>query len=58
MGVIWAVGFCFLLVGGGVEVEASHDESLPREQPYRTAYHFQPPNNWMNGITAHPFLGF
>ena len=19
-------------------------------QPYRTAYHFQPPNNWINGI--------
>jgi len=52
--VLWAVGLCFLLVGDGVEVEASHQpyrnlQSLPREQPYRTAYHFQPPKNWMNG---------
>ncbi|KAK4758891.1 hypothetical protein SAY87_020192 [Trapa incisa] len=47
-----------LLLGHG-RVEASHSvytdlqnsESLPgssRDQPYRTAYHFQPPKNWMN----------
>jgi len=23
---------------------------IPKEQPYRTSYHFQPPQNWMNGI--------
>lgn len=29
---------------GFVEIEAS-----PANQPYRTAFHFQPPKNWMNG---------
>ncbi|PIN22291.1 Fructan beta-(2,6)-fructosidase [Handroanthus impetiginosus] len=24
-------------------------KDLPPNQPYRTAYHFQPPKNWMNG---------
>ncbi|KAJ0635038.1 putative glycosidase [Helianthus annuus] len=23
--------------------------SSPPEQPHRTAFHFQPPQNWMNG---------
>lgn len=61
---IWAVCLCFLLVGEAVEVEveASHDphrnlQSLSREQPYRTAFHFQPPQNWMNGMsTQHNLL--
>ncbi|KAG2666021.1 hypothetical protein I3760_15G036200 [Carya illinoinensis] len=55
-GVLWGVGLCILLVGYGVEVKASHHhpyrklQSLPtdQEQPYRTAYHFQPLENWMN----------
>ncbi|XAR70785.1 Fructan beta-(2,1)-fructosidase [Bertholletia excelsa] len=43
-----------LLVDHGVEAAASHSihrklQSLPAEQPSRTAYHFQPPKNWMNG---------
>ncbi|KAB8982105.1 hypothetical protein FH972_026891 [Carpinus fangiana] len=51
--IISALCLCFLLVGDVVEVEASHHpyrnlQSLSGEQPYRTAYHFQPPKNWMN----------
>jgi len=26
------------------------------DQPYRTAYHFQPPKNWINGIYITSFL--
>ncbi|XAR49933.1 Beta-fructofuranosidase [Bertholletia excelsa] len=47
-----------LLVGHGVvELEASHhvyrelraaQSSPAANQPYRTAFHFQPPKNWMN----------
>ncbi|KAI3455570.1 hypothetical protein Pfo_012233 [Paulownia fortunei] len=53
----WLI-ICFLSVlGNVVEIEASHivhrdlqslQTSLPANQPYRTAYHFQPPKNWMN----------
>ena len=56
--VLWFVGLCFLLFAGdGVEVEASHQpqrslQSLPKEQPYRNAYHFQPLKNWMNGLSV------
>lgn len=25
-----------------------------KNQPYRTGYHFQPPKNWMNGISSYP----
>ncbi|KAJ7966419.1 Beta-fructofuranosidase, insoluble isoenzyme like [Quillaja saponaria] len=44
---------CILLVGNGVEGEASHQtcrslRSFPGDQLYKTAYHFQPPKNWMN----------
>ncbi|XP_030945692.1 beta-fructofuranosidase, insoluble isoenzyme CWINV3-like [Quercus lobata] len=53
MSVLWSLALCFLLVGNGVHVEASNHthrnlQSLPKEQPYRTAYHFQPLKNWMN----------
>ncbi|KAF3450596.1 hypothetical protein FNV43_RR06685 [Rhamnella rubrinervis] len=58
MASIWL--FCFLafLLGHGVvKLEASHHvyrhlqtlQSTSTKQPYRTAYHFQPPQNWMNG---------
>ncbi|OMO86557.1 Glycoside hydrolase, family 32 [Corchorus olitorius] len=30
-------------------VQADNGMPLSTEQPYRTAYHFQPPKNWMNG---------
>ncbi|KAG2728785.1 hypothetical protein I3843_01G215700 [Carya illinoinensis] len=52
----WLV-FCFLLLRHAVvELEASHHvyrnlqvSSSPSEhQPYRTSYHFQPPQNWIN----------
>jgi beta-fructofuranosidase len=41
-------------------IEASrHDNNIdhikyriPEEQPYRTSFHFQPPQNWMNGIIS------
>ncbi|XP_058189087.1 beta-fructofuranosidase, insoluble isoenzyme CWINV3-like [Rhododendron vialii] len=48
------LGLCyFVLIGNGVEFGAStptatSDHSVLEEQPYRTAYHFQPPKNWMN----------
>ncbi|KAF3450505.1 hypothetical protein FNV43_RR06589 [Rhamnella rubrinervis] len=55
--------FCFLsfLLGHGVvKLEASHHvcrhlqtlQSTSTKQPYRTAYHFQPPKNWMNGLVG------
>ncbi|KAM0070469.1 putative glycosidase [Helianthus debilis subsp. tardiflorus] len=40
----WVLSFCILLVVNGVGVHASEDL-----QPYRTAFHFQPLKNWMNG---------
>ncbi|KAI7744861.1 hypothetical protein M8C21_017458 [Ambrosia artemisiifolia] len=40
----WLLSFCFLLVVNCVRVHASEDL-----QPYRTAFHFQPLKNWMNG---------
>nr|GEX37386.1 fructan 6-exohydrolase-like [Tanacetum cinerariifolium] len=29
-------------------LDVLHSNSIPLEQPYRTAFHFQPPQNWMN----------
>ncbi|GMJ15754.1 ARABIDOPSIS THALIANA CELL WALL INVERTASE 1 [Hibiscus trionum] len=56
------VGFsCFLLINGvegknyGYLTETdntrfqSFQDLVQEEQPYRTAYHFQPPKNWLNG---------
>ncbi|KAL0545508.1 hypothetical protein IC582_015394 [Cucumis melo] len=37
----WVIPLCFLLAYNGVETVSN--------QPYRTAFHFQPPKNWMNG---------
>ncbi|CAK9317357.1 unnamed protein product [Citrullus colocynthis] len=36
----WAIPLCFWLAYNGVETVSN--------QPYRTAFHFQPPTNWMN----------
>ncbi|KAK2983800.1 hypothetical protein RJ640_008476, partial [Escallonia rubra] len=57
---LWLLCLCSLILGHGVlELEASHHvfvhlQSLSSaatspNQPYRTAYHFQPPKNWING---------
>ncbi|XP_042479921.1 beta-fructofuranosidase, insoluble isoenzyme CWINV1-like [Macadamia integrifolia] len=55
--VAWFIGLCSLLLGYGVNVEASHNVFLHLQsfqnttatlQPYRTAYHFQPAKNWIN----------
>lgn len=34
----------------------SNKYMVPQKQPYRTWYHFQPPQNWMNGIILTTFL--
>ncbi|CAK7352936.1 unnamed protein product [Dovyalis caffra] len=45
----WVVGICFLLVDHGVHASHNTNRNLQATyQPYRTAYHFQPPKNWMN----------
>ncbi|WRX34133.1 hypothetical protein QQP08_026620 [Theobroma cacao] len=54
------VGLSCVLLSNGIKVEdpdhlidsisfQSFQVLLPAEQPYRTAYHFQPPQNWLNG---------
>ncbi|KAL8458576.1 hypothetical protein ACS0TY_036192 [Phlomoides rotata] len=42
----WLI-ICFISV---VEIQSSLQTTLPenQNQPYRTAYHFQPPKNWLN----------
>ncbi|CAK9179956.1 unnamed protein product [Ilex paraguariensis] len=55
---VWVICLFSLLLGHGVlELEASQHEyrnpqsmqsQSSKRQPYRTAYHFQPPQNWMN----------
>jgi len=54
--VLWAAFSCFLAVANGLQTAGlSKNGSIPSsmaagtKQPYRTAYHFQPPKNWMNG---------
>lgn len=53
------VGLSCVLLSNGIKVEdpdhlidsisfKSFQVLLPAEQPYRTAYHFQPPQNWLN----------
>ncbi|XP_038898883.1 beta-fructofuranosidase, insoluble isoenzyme CWINV1-like [Benincasa hispida] len=37
---IWVIPLCFWLAYNGVDAVSN--------QPYRTAFHFQPPKNWMN----------
>ncbi|KAG4141632.1 hypothetical protein ERO13_D06G086100v2 [Gossypium hirsutum] len=50
LSVVLVVGFCFVLLGNGVQSDRDDKklQSLPQDQPYRTGYHFQPPKNWMN----------
>ncbi|KAL1339108.1 hypothetical protein AAHE18_U009300 [Arachis hypogaea] len=50
----WLVAlFSIIYVNGVLHVEATHitsdDDDDSSHQPYRTAYHFQPPKNWING---------
>ncbi|KAK6273865.1 hypothetical protein POUND7_010948 [Theobroma cacao] len=50
--VIWVIVFCLLLFDHGIQCfhgDGRKVQSASTEQPYRTAYHFQPPKNWMNG---------
>ncbi|EXB66852.1 Beta-fructofuranosidase, insoluble isoenzyme CWINV1 [Morus notabilis] len=54
MSVIQVICLLFVLVSHGIE-GSDHGQRTQRSlytskgQPYRTAYHFQPPKNWMNG---------
>ncbi|RYR40374.1 hypothetical protein HN51_027218 [Arachis hypogaea] len=50
----WLIAlFSIIYVNGVLHVEATHitsdDDDDSSHQPYRTAYHFQPPKNWING---------
>ena len=58
-------GLCCVLLSSGIEVEASNQnihEYLQafqsEKQPYRTAYHFQPPQNWLNGMNIYKPYSF
>ncbi|KAI3692550.1 hypothetical protein L6452_32367 [Arctium lappa] len=42
----WVVCVCLVLIVNGVKDASEEDDQL---QPYRTAFHFQPLKNWMNG---------
>ena len=51
---------CFVLYHGALKLQASHHFYTAQasrlllhhhEQPYRTSYHFQPPKNWINGLS-------
>ncbi|GLT25587.1 hypothetical protein SLA2020_007080 [Shorea laevis] len=55
MDILWMVGLCFLLVGTRIQRSPGNDRSASAslEQPYRTAFHFQPPKNWMGGPMYH-----
>ncbi|KAJ0802127.1 putative fructan beta-(2,1)-fructosidase [Helianthus annuus] len=54
----YVFSLCCFLIFNGVHVEAfrNHTRLLNVSQPYRTAYHFQPTKNWMNGTVF--FGGF
>ncbi|KAF5815316.1 putative fructan beta-(2,1)-fructosidase [Helianthus annuus] len=54
----YVFSLCCFLIFNGVRVEAfrNHTRLLNVSQPYRTAYHFQPSKNWMNGTVF--FGGF
>ncbi|MFS7922591.1 putative fructan beta-(2,1)-fructosidase [Helianthus anomalus] len=47
----YVFSLCCFLIFNGVQVEAfkNHTLLMNVSQPYRTAYHFQPTKNWMNG---------
>lgn len=44
--IICLLALCFLLQASSTG--GQQYLSLPTDQPYRTGYHFQPPQNWMN----------
>ncbi|KAL4564760.1 hypothetical protein LXL04_028831 [Taraxacum kok-saghyz] len=48
---LWVLPFFYLLISYGAEVVAIKRHGLQSlvSQPYRTSYHFQPSENWMNG---------
>ncbi|KAL4355852.1 hypothetical protein AHAS_Ahas09G0028100 [Arachis hypogaea] len=53
----WLIAlFSIIYVNGVLHVEATHitsdDDDDSSHQPYRTAYHFQPPKNWINDTFA------
>ena len=49
--VIKMVFLQLILIGYGIGVRSVDQEyeKILDEQPYRSAFHFQPPKNWMNG---------
>ncbi|XVF89078.1 hypothetical protein PTKIN_Ptkin19aG0101900 [Pterospermum kingtungense] len=50
--VIWIFAVCFVLIANVAQGAHGNDRNpkpSSTRQPYRTAYHFQPPKNWMNG---------
>lgn len=51
--IVFILLFQVFLIAYGGEVEADHEiqRNFQEQQPYRTAYHFQPPKNWMNGLS-------
>lgn len=61
--VIWVVILQAILIGYAIkfgyfgEDKTIIEENKQREkQPYRTAFHFQPPKNWMNGTFFYLFF--
>ncbi|KAM0043555.1 putative beta-fructofuranosidase [Helianthus debilis subsp. tardiflorus] len=50
-----AIWFLIFLTVGFQHVRSN---SITLEQPYRTAFHFQPPQNWMNGNLFFFFQNF
>ncbi|XP_027335737.1 beta-fructofuranosidase, cell wall isozyme-like isoform X2 [Abrus precatorius] len=50
---IWILAFFSVIYGGGATHHVYRNlqslSSDSSDQPYRTAYHFQPPKNWING---------
>ncbi|KAJ9537458.1 hypothetical protein OSB04_030191 [Centaurea solstitialis] len=47
---LWVVCVCLVSVANGVRVDDASESGEDNElQPYRTAFHFQPPKNWING---------
>ncbi|GLT25583.1 hypothetical protein SLA2020_007040 [Shorea laevis] len=54
--VLWIVGLFFVSVDNGVQGSLGDGRILRSPslvQPYRTAFHFQPPKNWLNGPMYH-----
>lgn len=53
------VGICCVFLSSLIEVEAYNQNIhslqviVSENQPYRTAFHFQPPQNWLNGMNIY-----